>query len=193
MSNVVKVVQMMYWITLQPLALILVRKRRITLSPSDFDPGRHYVIAANHQSQADHFLVGACLPFGAAYKVSPLRYLAHNGLFKNLFIHLLVLLGGAFPTRPHSRYSHGLDTAFYFLENNQSVMIFPEGRRSPYKSAQPRSGVAELAKFPNTDIIPVQILWRRRGLWRDCHMAIGKPVHASGKTAQEIMEIIHGL
>jgi len=54
--------------------------------------------------------------------------------------------------------------------------------------------VAELAALPNVEIIPVKILWQRRGYWRRSFtINIGKPFAAQESSAEEIMACVHSL
>ena len=187
-----RISQTLYWIFLQPAVLILVHPKRVSLRASQISDAR-YIIAANHQSQLDPFILLATLPLGAFLKLQPVRFLAHNGLFQDFIRHTVLIFGGAFPTKPHPKYPHGLPGAFQFMEQGHTVLIFPEGQRAVYKTLPPKPGVAKLAAYPGAQVIPVQIIWKRRRWWRSCRITIGSPTDANGLSPEQIMELIHAL
>jgi 1-acyl-sn-glycerol-3-phosphate acyltransferase len=189
---IIRLFQALCWLVFQIGLLIYVRKRSVRLSRKDIN-GSPLVFAANHQSQLDHFLILACLPFGMFWQLTPMRFFAHNGLFKSPLTKLGIMLGGSFPTRAYKNYLFGLEGARQLMGRGQHLFIFPEGKRSPYDTVPAKSGVAELARLPKVKIIPVQIKWTRRRWWRSCTIIIGEPFSAAKDSAQDIMDHIYAL
>jgi len=122
------------------------------------------LLAANHVSAYDPFVIGALVPRG-------LYFLAKKELFQNpvLAAILRVLLHAV----PVDRRDVGHTTVRrinHLLENGEAILLFPEGTRS--RSGQigaGKSGVGMIAAANQADILPVRVegLFGRRGsLWR---------------------------
>ncbi|HSX02262.1 MAG TPA: lysophospholipid acyltransferase family protein [Candidatus Saccharimonadia bacterium] len=184
--------RVLYW----PIRLIthlLPHRTRVNLQPGDISPDHCYIVAANHQSMFDPFIICVALPPGILAGLAPLRFFAHNALFDKFLRHFLFAFG-AFPASANASYIYGLTAAQLFLKHHQSIMIFPEGKRTPHK-IRPRSGIEVLAKTPQVKIIPVHIEWcRGRWLWPSYAITVGKPLEAAEKlTALQILNRIYRL
>jgi 1-acyl-sn-glycerol-3-phosphate acyltransferase len=182
-----------YWLS-RWLGHALVIKSRSELTAADIKPRIHYVLAANHQSRIDPFIISGQIPFGTYKKLGTFRYFAMNGLFKNALLRPFVVAFGCFPTKPHPRYQHGLEYSTKLLHQGRSLLIFPEARRTIRGESTARPGVMKLAHEPNTMIIPAHIEWQRRGLLgRQFRLTVGQPFSGSGLSADEIMDCIYAL
>ena len=150
------------------------------------------MIAANHQSMFDPFVICSALPLRFFPHLAPFRYFAHNALFDKILRPFLFSFG-AFPASRNNYYIYGLEAAKTFLSQHQTVMIFPEGRRVPV-STRPRSGVEVLAKNPNVEIIPVHLQWQKNkwGL-RSYQLTVGHPLKEKGLSARQIMNRVYKL
>jgi 1-acyl-sn-glycerol-3-phosphate acyltransferase len=141
----------------------------------------------------DPFVMCIALPKPVWQQLRPYRYFAHNGLFENSLLRHLLLAAGGFPSRRHPRHVSGLDAATSFLANEQTVMIFPEGRRTQQKGSA-RSGVSVLSSLPKVGVIPVRIEWRKgRFGRRSFQLVVGRPIHESGLSADAVMDHIYAL
>jgi 1-acyl-sn-glycerol-3-phosphate acyltransferase len=183
--GVLMICQIIAWLVAKLLTMILNRKKAIQLKSQDVSTPKHYVMASSHGSMLDPFLVIGHLNLSLFMKLSPFRFFAHNGLFSWWLKQFLIALG-CFPASPHSQYSSGLDAASSYLNNGQTIFIFPEGKRFRGEKLKPRKGVAVLADMPNVEIIPVKITWNRGLLW-GYEIVIGKPQQWSGRTADAIL------
>jgi 1-acyl-sn-glycerol-3-phosphate acyltransferase len=180
-----------YWF-FRPVMLVSSSRTRQLLSPEELKPGIRYVIAANHQSMIDPFIICYAMSPGMFSKLVPFRYFAHNALFDKILTSTLISLG-AFPASRNKHYAYGLKGAEAFLKHNQTTMIFPEGKRTPSR-IRPRSGVEVLAKQPNVEIIPVHIQWRKNRLgWRSYQLTIGRPLKEKNLSARQILNRIYKL
>lgn len=122
------------------------------------------IVASNHRSFLDPFVVGACLPWRR-----PMNYVAKVELFERRWQGWLLSRLGAFPIRRGSSDSESMETARLIVERGGAVCIFPEGTRIRRGTlASPRRGVGRLALQTGAPVIPTAVIGTehvRRG-WR---------------------------
>jgi len=125
--------------------------------PSDID-ARPYVVISNHESTADPFLL--------SYLPWDMRWVAKEEIFRMPVIGTLMRFGGDISLRRgkgesvRAMLQECLDT----LRAGQSIMLFPEGTRSPDGKLLPfKDGAFQLAIEAQVPILPVAV----RGT-RDC-------------------------
>lgn len=109
------------------------------------------ILAANHESYLDPPIIAATYP-------GRLRYIAWEDLFRRRFLGFLIKNLGAVPVSHENRSSAAtlLRQVIGFIENGQSVLIFPEGQRTLDGKLQPlEGGVALLAAKTGAPIVPV--------------------------------------
>jgi 1-acyl-sn-glycerol-3-phosphate acyltransferase len=166
-----------YWVVraiLQPFFHLYFRLERI---------GREHIpsegpalIAGNHRSFSDPFLLGVCLR-------RPLRFVAKQELFDSWWKARLLIALGAFPIERGESDEQAMETARIILERGGVVGIFPEGTRvRPGPLAQPKRGVGRLALETGAPIVPAAIVgtedirkgWRIRP--RKVRVRLGRPV-----------------
>ena len=152
-----------YWAVralLQPFFLVYFRLRR--LSTEHIPREGPVLLAANHRSFSDPFMIGLCLR-------RPLRFVAKVELFDKAWKAHLLLALGAFPIRRGESDELALETARVILEGGGAVGIFPEGTRvRSGPLGEPKSGVGYLSLVTGAPIVPVAISGTdgiRRG-WR---------------------------
>ncbi|HVA19332.1 MAG TPA: lysophospholipid acyltransferase family protein, partial [Solirubrobacteraceae bacterium] len=126
----------LYWIVravLVPFFLVYFRLERIG---REHIPKRGPVLlAANHRSFLDPFLIGATAR-------RPVYYVAKRELFERRWQAWLLNSLGAFPVDRGASDEHAMDTARAILERGDCVVIFPEGTRvRPGPLGNPRRGV----------------------------------------------------
>lgn len=152
-----------YWLAralIQPFCLVYFRLRR--LSTEQIPADGPLLLAANHRSFLDPFVIGLCIG-------RPLRFVAKVELFDTAWKAHVLLALGAFPICRGESDELALETARVILERGGAVGIFPEGtrvRKGPL--GEPKSGVGHLALVTGAPIVPVAIAGTdqiRRG-WR---------------------------
>jgi 1-acyl-sn-glycerol-3-phosphate acyltransferase len=119
---------------------------------------RPLIIAANHASWTDVFLIATAFPFSA--KIFPIRYACLNKIFYFPLTLPLVWLLGSFPIKRGIGLEKSLKHPIKILENKGVVGIFPEGRRQRIidtEPSRPKRGVAYLALKTKTKILPIKI------------------------------------
>ena len=123
------------------------------------DPRRPYVAVSNHESYADIFLISH-LPW-------EMKWLGKEQLFKIPFLGWMMWLAGDIPVRRGTRESivaamNGCRTK---LKQRLSVMIFPEGTRTPDGELLPfKDGAFRLAIESNVPILPIVVAGTRRAM-----------------------------
>ncbi|MBI5556046.1 MAG: 1-acyl-sn-glycerol-3-phosphate acyltransferase [Deltaproteobacteria bacterium] len=162
-------------------------------------PGRPYIFAVNHQSQFDIFAMQGYLDFD-------FRWLAKKELFRIPFFGRAMHLAGYIAIdRSHGREAlKSLTEAAGRIASGTSVILFPEGTRSPDgKLHEFKSGGMVLAIKSGVPVVPVgicgtyEILPKGKLLAKPGHVTIrvGKPVETKGFSSgqkHELAAVIRG-
>ncbi len=120
-------------------------------APADIDR-RGYVVVSNHESTADPFLL-SFLPWD-------MRWIAKEELFKIPVIGSLMKYSGDISLKRGDRDSvkNMMNDCRSTLEAGMSVMIFPEGTRSPDGGLLPfKRGAFELALSVGAPVLPIAV------------------------------------
>jgi 1-acyl-sn-glycerol-3-phosphate acyltransferase len=153
----------LYWIvrlTFVPFFLVYLRMARI---------GREHLprtgpllLASNHRSFLDPFLIGALIR-------RPVYYMAKRELFENRLVAWLLSRLGAFPVDRGAGDAEAMEAARQILERGDCVVVFPEGTRVRQGAlGAPRRGVGRLALQTGAPVAPIAVSGSdqvRRG-WR---------------------------
>ncbi len=121
------------------------------------------IIAANHRSFLDPFVIGTCLR-------RPVYFVAKRELFEASRLQAWILNAlGAFPIDRGHADADAMDAARTILERGDVVVIFPEGtRHRPGPLGSPKRGVGRLALETGAPVVPIAVIGTedvRRG-WR---------------------------
>lgn len=136
------------------------------------------IVAANHRSFLDPFVIGTCLPWD-----KPMNYVAKVELFEKRWQGFLLCRVGAFPIRRGEADELAIETAEKVLERGGSICIFPEGTRIRKGSlGKPKRGVGRLALRSGAQVLPVAVKgsedvrrgWRIRP--RKVDIRVGRPM-----------------
>ncbi|MDQ4049023.1 MAG: 1-acyl-sn-glycerol-3-phosphate acyltransferase [Actinomycetota bacterium] len=143
----------------QPAMRVYFRARR---TGREHIPDGKVILAANHRSFLDPFILGTCVR-------RPIYFVAKQELFRHRFLGWFLNCMGAFPIRRGESDGESLATALALLERGEAVVIFPEGTR--HRSGplhQPRRGVGRLALESGAPVVPIAIegTERARRGWR---------------------------
>jgi glycerol-3-phosphate dehydrogenase (NAD(P)+) len=152
-----------YWIVrgiLQPFFRLYFRLDRI--GREHFPQEGPFIIAANHRSFLDPFVIGIMMR-------RPIYFVAKKELFSNRLVSWTLSALGAFPIDRGASDQESMATARAILERGDGVLIFPEGTRTrPGPLGRAKRGVGRLALETGAPVIPVAVIGTeaiRRG-WR---------------------------
>jgi long-chain acyl-CoA synthetase len=145
-----------------------------------------YIMAANHASYLDGFVVAASLPFSIFERV---YFLGISKFFGGAFKQQFARIGHIIPIDAETYLNRALQISSYVLSQGRSLCIFPEGGRSFGAELLPfKKGVGIIAIEKGIPVVPVYIkgsaaAFRRGGaLIRPSRIeiTIGRPYFASG-------------
>ncbi len=159
----------------------------------NIDPQGSYILVSNHQSTFDIFALLGYLPI-------QFRWTAKAELFRTPFMGWAMSRIGYIPIErdsPKKAYRSMLRAA-EVVRNGVSVIIFPEGTRSPDGNLQPfKKGVFLLALKSRAPILPITIQGTskimRKGDWRtypgQVRIQIDPPIETAGTPAEKEEEL----
>ncbi|MDX6286923.1 MAG: hypothetical protein QOG53_2408 [Frankiales bacterium] len=114
-----------------------------------------FIVAANHVSHVDPFMLGHCL-----YRLGrPPRYLAKSELWKIPVVKWILSNAGQIPVhRRTTDASLALKDAVVAVERGECLAVYPEGTTTKdpaYWPMIPKTGVARLALMTGVPVVPV--------------------------------------
>lgn len=122
--------------------------------PDDFNPSMPCVVIANHPSLIDVLLISTVIP--------KLKFVVKASWYQSKWIYPLLRLSNYIPstdyTQANSMQTDTLDTMVSVLKCGESLLIFPEGSRSPRHGLRRfRRGACEAAIRAEVPILPILI------------------------------------
>ena len=147
---------LVYWPVrwaLKPALLGWFRLRRLG---REHIPDGPVILAANHRSFLDPFVIGCCLG-------RPIYFVAKRELFRRRWQGWLLNCLGAFPVRRGESDEESVQTSLALLERGEAVVIFPEGTRIRSGSlGKAKRGVGRLALESGAPVVPIAITGSER-------------------------------
>jgi 1-acyl-sn-glycerol-3-phosphate acyltransferase len=151
--------------------------------------GVPFIVASNHASYIDPPLIGGVLPVR-------LRYLAKESLFRVPLIGFFVKALGSIPVKREDGQKAGavMKGMLTLLGNGDSILLFPEGSRSPDGRIKPlEAGVAFLSVKAGVPVLPVYIAGSFKALPRGrcalrpskLRLSISPPIYPDSGIANE--------
>src|SRR3954462_7830671 len=144
---------------LKPFLLAFFRTQRVG---REHVPDGAVILASNHRSFLDPFIVGICLN-------RPVYFVAKKELFDKRLTGWFLNCLGAFPIRRGESDEESVETARQILARGDALVIFPEGTRIREGSlGRAKRGVGRLALETGAPVVPVAVhgTERARRGWR---------------------------
>lgn len=159
------------------------------LHPERLEPGRSFVIVANHESFCDILVLLAALPM-------QVRFLAKRSIFRVPVLGWSIAAAGFIPVDrdDRSRGAATVEAALRRLKGGRSLVIFPEETRTDTGDLLPfKRGAAHLALRSGLPILPVALAGTFRVLKRGSLLitpgpvavSVGRPLDVSGRSVRE--------
>ena len=125
------------------------------------------ILAANHESMIDPFILGIATP-------RVIRYMAKAELWNNPILREIMKGFGTIPVSRGVGDREAMARARGLLEEGESLGIFPQGTCIPYRDRPFRRGAARLALETGAPIVPVCLVGTERIL-RPRRFKLGLP------------------
>ena len=159
------------------------------LHPERLEPGRSFVIVANHESFCDILVLLAALPM-------QVRFLAKRSIFRVPVLGWSIAAAGFIPVDrdDRSRGAATVEAALRRLKGGRSLVIFPEETRTDTGDLLPfKRGAAHLALRSGLPILPIALAGTFRVLKRGSLLitpgpvavSVGRPLDVSGRSVRE--------
>src|SRR3954454_15534330 len=133
---------------LKPFLLAFFRTQRVG---REHVPDGAVILASNHRSFLDPFIVGICLN-------RPVYFVAKKELFDRRLTGWFLNCLGAFPIRRGESDEESVETAKQILNRGDALVIFPEGTRIREGSlGRAKRGVGRLALETGAPVVPVAV------------------------------------
>jgi 1-acyl-sn-glycerol-3-phosphate acyltransferase len=143
-----------------------------------------FILASNHESNADPFILGASLPCSKWFS-----YLAKKELFENKISGWYFRRIHAIPLDRSEADTSTIRTTLKILKSGRPMVLFPEGRRSKGKGLQDgKRGIGFIAAKAKVPVVPAYIEGSYKALPEGLssinknrvNVFIGKPLYFNG-------------
>jgi len=143
---------MFYWFSFYFIKMLgAIFSPRKVVGGENIPQGDVFIIASNHLSNLDPFLIGLCLK-------RRISYMAKDALFRNPILKWMLKSVEAFPIKRGSADVWALRETLRRLKRGMPVVMFPEGTRQTSTTEKKiQSGIGFLAVNGNVPVVPVYI------------------------------------
>ena len=143
---------MFYWFSFYIVKMLgAIFSPRTVIGKENIPQEGTFIVASNHLSNLDPFLIGLCLQRQTSY-------MAKDILFRNKILKCMLQSVEAFPVRRGSADVWALRETLRRLKQGMPVVMFPEGtRKTSTTEKKIQSGIGFLAVKGNVPVVPVHI------------------------------------
>ena len=143
---------MIYWISYYIIKLIgQIFSPRTILGKEHLPKAGGFLLASNHKSNLDPFLIGLCFN-------RRISYMAKDSLFKNPVMRFMLHHVEAFPVRRGASDVRSIREAIRRLKRGLPIIVFPEGtRQGAERETKTHPGIGFLAVKTGVPVVPVHI------------------------------------
>jgi 1-acyl-sn-glycerol-3-phosphate acyltransferase len=180
-------------------ARILVRAAGIDLHLENgerIDPGKRYILVANHYSYLDIPCIFAAIP-------QPIRFMAKISLFKVPAFGWAITRAGFIPIDRKNRGTavKSFDMAADRIRKGNTIVIFPEEGRTRVREMRPfQRGAFLLALKSEKTIVPIALdstfdIWPASDFWHirpgRVTVRVGTPIETAGLTVRDKQRLLN--
>lgn len=146
---------------------------RVTIiSPENEPDSTGILVCANHTSNWDPIIMGACMR-------KTLRYMAKKELFMVPLLGWLIKKLGAYPVDRKNSDIAAIKNTIRILKDGENVGMYPQGKRFPGRSpvgTPVKSGAAMIAGKVKCGVLPVSIMTKKNktGLFKRTTLIVGQ-------------------
>ncbi|WP_340695567.1 AMP-binding protein [Hydrogenobacter thermophilus] len=167
---------------------------RLEVKNPHYLPNPPYILAPNHASYLDGFVMASALPETVAEET---YFLGEEGYFKSPITSLFGKLAHVITVNLDKKLKESLQKTAWALRLGKIVVIFPEGARTRDGNLLPfKKGFAILSKELGVPVVPVAIVGTYESMsLRDrfpkpkkIKVIFGKPINPEDRTYEEIVE-----
>ncbi len=167
---------------------------RLEVSGLENLPEPPFIIASNHASYLDGFVIASALPYSVANKT---YFLGAEEYFRNPITSTFGKLAHVVPIDLQRKVKESMEKTAWLLKTQRVVVIFPEGARTRDGKLLPfKKGFAILSSALNVPVVPTTIVGTYQSMSiRDrfpkptkIKVIFGKPVHPKGKSLEAIVQ-----
>jgi 1-acyl-sn-glycerol-3-phosphate acyltransferase len=117
------------------------------------------IIVSNHCSKLDPFLILSAMGWKNFLKLNPWRFPLHKIYAENRWLGPLSRTVGCYKIEGKGDLSQSLESTFNVIDQNYSLIYFPEGRVVKRGEAiEPKKGIGYICQKKNVCILPVRIV-----------------------------------
>ncbi len=157
-------------------------------------PEKPFILAPNHASYVDAFVIASVLPKEIARDT---YFLGEEAYFKNPITSLFGKLAHVITVNVNRKLKESLQKVAFVLKLNKVVVIFPEGARTRTGELMEfKPGIAILSKELNVPVVPVALkgtyevmsIYDKFPKPKKIEVIFGKPVYPDDKSYDEILK-----
>ncbi|WP_448587564.1 AMP-binding protein [Thermocrinis sp.] len=157
-------------------------------------PKPPFIIAPNHASYLDGFLIASSLPYSLAERT---YFLGDEKYFEHPITATFGKLAHVVPINSQRKVKESMEKVSWLLRTEKVVVIFPEGARTRDGNLLPfKKGFAVLSSVLNIPVVPTAIVGSYQSMsLRDkfpkpnkIKVIFGKPIYPNGKSLEDIVK-----
>ncbi|MBX4190773.1 1-acyl-sn-glycerol-3-phosphate acyltransferase [Candidatus Saccharibacteria bacterium] len=175
--------------------LMFIGRVKIVIAPASSKISGPVVIAANHASGFDPFVLGCFLPVKTFLRVFPFSFMTANIFYHRLW-KPLAWLAGCYPAKQASernpKHSYGVGYSIKSFYEGFSVMMFPEGKRtkSPHEA---KPGVSWILNETKASLLLCHIEWSSSGWLKTANIGYKMAGKHEAASPEAIMKAVYNL